>query len=325
MLTIDRDSLYSLEDFMANKGKDKLIKFYRTVAKTINFSLLFGASASSFATTLENSGFSEEDCDTYIELTHSTNQLDDLITSRLMKRKPVDDMETLKKSLKFLLVATIMRNTFFATYKGFLSRIKREQKYAVQNGFIWTHHGPIRHFPLIKYMDIKYDDFTKEYKIKGNDQKRFSEMFSHYLNEASNSAIQTMEARIVFNTWVNINRYFRKWKLKSRIWNSIHDSLDFYVYKPELELVLALANACASFAREPVKGIPMSMDFEVADVRDLAHREKTYWKHGEEMNGINIDEAISHYNKKYGTDFKWEGCVDATVVYGKQNVRVLKR
>lgn len=325
MLVIDRESLYTLQDFMANKGKDKIIKSWRTVAKTINFSLLFGASAQSFSTTLENSGFSEEECDTYIESTHSQDQLDDMIQARLMKRKPVEDMTLLKKQMKFLLVATLMRNNFFQTYKGFWSRIKREQKFAIKHGYIRTHHGPLRHFPLMKYMDIQYNEYSKDFSLVGADKKIFSEKFSHFMNEASNSGIQTMEARIVFNTWVNIKKYFRKWNLKSKIWNSIHDSLDFYVYKPELELVLALANACASFAREPVKGIPMSMDFEVADVRDLNHRDKTYWKHGEEMSAISIEEAISDYNKKYGTNLKWEGCTDETVNFGKQNTRVLRK
>ena len=109
--------------------------------------------------------------------------------------------------------------------------------------------------------------------------------------------------------------------MKSRIWNSIHDSLDFYVYKPELELVLSLANACASFPREPVKSIPMSMDFEVADVRDMDHRNKTYWKHGAEMEAVPIEVAIEHYNAKHKTDFKWEGCTDYGVELGKQDLK----
>lgn len=319
MLKIDRESLYTIDDFMKNKGCDKLVKGYRTVGKTINFSMLFGATASSFAKTLEESGFTEADCDNYISLTKSQDKYDELLRAKTSKISPDTDMKSFKKSIKFLLVAELMRNSFFNSYKGLMGRIKREQEFCINKGYVRTHHGPVRHLPILKLMDVKFSDYFGDYKLGGNDAKRFSKKFSEAMNESCNSTIQSMEARIVFNTWVNINKYLRKWKLKSRIWNSIHDSLDFYVYKPELELVLALANACASFPREPVKSIPMSMDFEVADVRDMEHRNKTYWKHGAEMEAVPIEVAIEHYNAKYKTNFKWEGCTDYGVELGKQD------
>jgi hypothetical protein len=117
-----------------------------------------------------------------------------------------------------------------------------------------------------------------------------------------------MESRIAFSTWVNTSKYLALWGLKSYCWNNIHDSLDFYVWKPELQLVMSLANACAAWDREPVKGIHMSFDGEVSDVQDYEHRCNTYYKAGVGYDPLPIEEAIKNYNAKNGTNFKWYGC-----------------
>ena len=84
--------------------------------------------------------------------------------------------------------------------------------------------------------------------------------------------------------------------------------MDFYVWKPELQLVMSLANACAAWDREPVKGIHMSFDGEVSDVQDYEHRCNTYYKAGVGYDPLPIEEAIKNYNAKNGTNFKWYGC-----------------
>src|SRR5574344_458938 len=293
MLTIKPQTL-TVSDFIANKEYQPFKK-WRTISKTINFGLLFGCSAGRFATMLEMPGFTELDCEDYIKLTNNTQFYNTTLASSSKRMSP--------KETKFLVVATLMRNAFFDGYKGLQARIKREQDFALTHGYVRTWHGPVRHLSELRYMKV-----NSKGNLVGADRALYSKMFAHLLNNACNSTVQSMESRVAFATWHNTALYLKEWNLKSFIWNNIHDSLDFCIYKPELELVLALAGACASWERPPVKGIHMSMDFEVADIQDQAHRDNTYYKAGVGIDPIPIEEALEHWNTKYGTHYTWHGC-----------------
>lgn len=294
MLTIEKSDKLTFYNFQKNKGH---IPFsaWRTVSKQINFGNLFGCSAPTFARMLKDANFTEEECEDLIKSSNNIQRYSIALNKNMGKMKP--------KDVKFLVAASIMQEAFFESYKGLKERIIREQNYALKNGFVRSWHGPVRHFPELRYMKI-----TNKGEIAGADKRLFSKMFAHLMNNACNTSIQTMEARIVFATWVNIARYLYFWKLKSYCWNSVHDSLDFYIWKPELELVLSLANASASWEREPVYGIKMSIDAEVADVQDLEHRNNTYYKSGVEVKFPKIEDALKNYNKKYETNLKYYGC-----------------
>lgn len=279
-------------DFMKNKGH-KPFSAWRTVAKTENFGLLFGCSAGRFAIMLENAGFTEAQCDEYISLTKNQDMYESLLNQGKMS----------SKQCKFLTVATVMRDAFFAGYKGLEDRIKREQDFALQHGYVRTWHGPVRHLSELRFMKTSEDG-----GLIGADKKLYSKEFAHLLNQACNSTVQSMESRIAFSTWHNINQYCKEWGLKSYLWNNIHDSLDAYIYKPEAELVVSLMNACAAWEREPVEGIHMSFDGELSDMQDMAHRENTYWKHGVEVKALPIEEAVANYNKKFNKNIVWHGC-----------------
>ena len=294
MLTIDKSKPLTIYDFIKNKSFVPFSK-WRNTSKFINFSLLFGASAPRFAVLLEQSGFTEEECEEFIQLQNLTGAYNAALANAVGKSSP--------KQIKFLVVAESMRTSFFETYKGLMGRIKREQAFALANGYVRTWHGPVRHLAELRYMQT-----NKDGNLIGADRSLYSKMFAHLLNNACNSTIQSMEARIAFSTWVNIAKYFHLWGLKSYCWNNIHDSLDFYIWKPELELVVALANACASWEREPVKGIHMSFEAEISDVQDYEHRCNSYYKAGVEYDALPIEEALKNYNKRNGTNLKWFGC-----------------
>lgn len=298
MLTIDSSSELTITDFIKNKEYQPF-KGWRTVAKTENFGMLFGCSAPTFGGMLKQANFSEKECDEFINLTNKTSDLQSALSANAMSKHPQEI-----KDVKFTVVAESMRNSFFDTYKGLMQRINREQLFALMNGYVRTWHGPVRHLAELKYMSTNKK--TKE--LIGADNYVCKKIFSHLLNNACNSTIQSMESRIAFATWTNIARYIAIWNLKSYCWNNIHDSLDFYVYKPETELIMALANACAAWEREPVKGIHMSFDGELSDLQDYEHRCNTYYKAGQGIDPIPIEEAIEHYNKRNGTNLKWYGC-----------------
>ena len=294
MLSIDKSTKLTIYDFIKNKSYYPF-SYWRTVSKTVNFGLLFGASSPTFAGMLKLANYTEEECDEYIQLMNLTGVYNAALANSNNKSTPSD--------IKFLVVADNMRTSFFNTYKGLMGRINRERAFALAHGYVRSWHGPVRHLAELRYMSISSDG-----KLTGADRSLYSKQFAHLLNNACNSTIQSMESRIAFSTWVNIAKYFSLWGLKSYCWNNIHDSLDFYVWKPELQLVMSLANACASWEREPVKGIHMSFDGEVSDVQDEEHRNNTYYKKGVGYDPLPIEEAIKNYNAKNGTDLKWYGC-----------------
>lgn len=297
MLSIDNSTELTVYDFIKNKDYQPF-KSWRTTAKQENFGLLFGCSAGRFAVMLQQAGFKEEECDEYIQLTNSTGVYNAALANNMGSKHPMKPTD-----VKFNVVADQMRNSFFETYKGLMGRINREQTFALMHGYVRSWHGPVRHLAELRFLSV-----SNKGELTGADRSLYSKMFSHLLNNACNSTIQSMESRIAFATWVNAAKYLSLWGLKSYIWNNIHDSLDLYVYKPELELVMALMNACAGWERQPVKGIHMSFDGEVSDVQDYEHRCNTYYKAGVGYDPIPIEEAIEHYNKKNGTNLKWYGC-----------------
>lgn len=297
MLQIDNTQPLSVYDFIKNKDYQPF-KDWRTVAKVENFGLIFGCTAPTFAGMLKQANFTEAECDEFIQLTNNTAAFNAALANNMGSKHPMKTAD-----VKFLVAADAMRNSFFETYQGLMGRIKREQAFALAHGYVRSWHGPVRHLAELRYLSI-----SSKGELVGADRSLYSKMFSHLLNNACNSTIQTMESRIAFSTWVNIAKYLALWGLKSYCWNNIHDSLDFYVWKPELQLVMSLANACAAWEREPVKGIHMSFDGEVSDLQDYEHRCNTYYKAGVGYDPLPIEEAIKNYNAKNGTDLKWYGC-----------------
>lgn len=297
MLTIDKTKELTVHDFIKNKEYQPF-KGWRTVAKTENFGLIFGTSAGRFAQMLRDANFTEAECDEFIKLQNLEPTLNAALATNMGSKRPMKPVD-----VKFFVAADSMRNSYFETYKGFMGRIKREQAWALAHGYVRSWHGPIRHLAELRYM--AHND---KGELIGADRLLYSKQYAHLLNNACNSTIQSMESRIAFSTWTNIAKYLSLWHLKSYCWNNIHDSLDFYVYKPELQLVMSLVNACASWEREPVKGIHMSFDGEVADVQDYEHRCNTYYKAGVGIDPLPIEEAVANFNSKNGTDLKWYGC-----------------
>lgn len=271
---------------------------WRQVSKGINFSTIFGCSPNRLADVIENNGFTEQKCDEYIKLANLQDEYNNLLAAKMGK------MEI--KKIKLLVCATAMHRSFFKTYSGLMDRINRESAFAKKHGYVRAWHGPVRRLPEFRYFNYNADG-----NVIGADKKEFSGLISNLTNISVNSTVQTMEARVAFGTISSICHYLRKWKLKTYVWNGVHDSIDACVYKPEAELFIALAKECAAWKREPFYDVPMSLDCQLADLsKGLEHN---YYKAGIELEGIPLQDAIDNWNKAHEKELGfekiyWEGC-----------------
>lgn len=285
----------TLIEFKKNSKKYAKFGAWRQVSKTINFALLFNATAPTLATMLENNGFTEDECLEYITSIGKLNLLRELISKNKGKL-------SLKKA-RFLCASQLMIDAFFETYTGIRDRIPREIEFAKKHGYSRAWHGPVRHLPELRFMK-----YSSEGQLMGADRYLYSRMSSHSQNQAANSTIQTMEARVAFATIHNIIMYLKEWKLKSFFWNTVHDSCDLLVWKPELELVCSMMQACAAWKREPHRGVNMCMDITVAD--PSFGNEHNYYKGGtEDIKFPPIEKAVENWNKAHPENIiSWHGC-----------------
>jgi len=280
----------TLNDFLKMK-KFKPWSTWRQMGKTINFSLLFGCSAMTFASMLDQNGFTVEDADELI--------LEAKLDSKL--REKMDDPKCFSKGPKFcklLVCSEFMKDNFFQLYKGLETRLEREVEFAREHGYTRAWNGPMRHVPEFLLLNFSDRGF-----LRGNDKVLYSKMASSIKNVVGNTTIQTLEAAIVFPAIHEICSYIRNWKLKSFIFNTIHDSIDLCVFIPEEELILSLVNQCMTKFRYFDHGVPMESDADLVDLMDIGNQ---YYKHGKDAKPINIDIALKNYNEKNGTNFEYD-------------------
>lgn len=274
---------------------------WRQVAKTINFAVLFGATAPTLAGQLENAGFTEAEAREYI---HNMKK-DTVLNETILLKKHMKP-----KKVAFLVAAQLMLEGYYNAYPGVKKRSEREIRFAWKNGYSRCWHGPVRHLPELRY--IKRD---RKGMIQGADKYLFSSMVSNRQNQAGNSPIQCMEAFVAMNTIREVFRYCDEWHLKSYLWNMVHDSEDWCVYKPEAELVTSLIDACSTWHRPPEFGVYMKMDFSFCDL-SKGHQHNLY--HGGPENPwkvLPIEEAVKNWNEQHKNvegfvPIKWHGCLN---------------
>lgn len=293
---------------------------WRGAAKAENFGLMFGASAITFAGILQRGTFSVEDCEEFLRLTGSEDVYRE-VCERLKEGKL--HLFTYDKrpevECKFLATAMVMRENFLKGYPGLAARIEREHKFAIEHYYTRMWYGSVRWHPELAYMTI--DPFTNKLRKGSTDQKYNSLLFTHLMNNAANAAVQSGETVFVYSGWLNSEERMKLWELQSKIYNTIHDSLDSYVWKPEKELMKSLINACVhDKPRWPFENVYHFMEPEVSDIRDYKHltgygegefdgSQKItghFYKHGVEEKVLPLQEAMDKYNKQMHRDIKWK-------------------
>jgi DNA polymerase I-like protein with 3'-5' exonuclease and polymerase domains len=256
----------TMDDFIDLKKYDP-VKKHRQDSKAVNFGSIFGAIGSTLGSSMKSSGFSEDDVDEAID----TFGLENVLNTALSLGKAKKGV----KALKYAIVGDKLRELFFQTYPGLMKRIEREQRFALDHGYVRTWNGPVRHLPELKYMKFN----AKGTAMLGSDSILYSKMFAHLKNEACNSTIQTAEVYWAMPNATAFNHYMKKWGLKSRIFSYTHDSYEMYIYKTELEVVKGLIKELCNINRQPYYGIPMDMSMDIADLT----KPNQYLKHGDEV------------------------------------------
>lgn len=309
----------TIQDFIKLK-KLKPWSTWRGNSKPVNFGLMFGASASTFRGMLQRSSFSVADCDEYIQATHSEALYEDIV-EKLKQGKLSSHNYEMRPDVecKYLTVATVMREAFLNGYPGLRDRIEREHQFAIKHYYTRLWYGSVRWAPELAYMTI--DPLTNKLRKGSTDQKYSSLLFTHLMNNSANAAVQSGETVYIYAGWINAEERMKLWKLHSKIFNTIHDSLDVYVWKPEKELMKSLINSCVhDKVRYPFEGIYHRMEPEISDIRDYKHLTGYeegefdgsqritghFYKHGVEESVLPIQEAIKLYNEKMHQDIKWK-------------------
>lgn len=282
----------TLNDFFKLKSLPPCKDWRNSVGKALNFNMMYGASAMSFSGMLESRGFTNKMAEDMIKL------LD--LEPRVAELQKTNKRLTTRKKAVYYACAEYMREAFFKSYPGLEERIRRERTFAFDHAYIRDWHGTVRHLPELAYMDIDRSTFA----IRGADKEFDSATFSHLMNQAVNTSVQTGECIPVFETWIELCKHLKAWNMKTRIFNSTHDSFDSYVYKPEFDLYLSMIDYFGSRHRPPCQGIYMRFDTEVANMRTYEERSKTFYKNGKEVKATkSIEQALKEWSEKQGKEF----------------------
>lgn len=259
----------------------------------MNFASIFGCTGATLGTQLKGYGFDEAKVTEVMHNLGLDNAVNAKILAETAKGKKPDPL-----AIKYTVVGTKIRELFFKTYPGLWERTIREQKFGKKHGYVRSWTGPVRHLPEFRYMKKNADG-----NVIGADNVLYSAEFRHLENDATNSPIQTAEVYQAMPDMTAIMNTFLALGLRSRLFNTVHDSGELYVYKPERDLVYSILTYVANINRMPYFGIPMHIDVEESDP-DLGE----IFREGREINIDKYDfkEELKKWCEKYHKDFKFE-------------------
>jgi hypothetical protein len=257
--------------------------------------LIFFCQAPTLATLLREGSLTESDLDEIVNTLSLHKELAQEIQANERKRSDPRKRATMKDivDVKFLVVAKRLHKLFYDTYPGLKERCEREHEFLMQmvrdpstgkkrpRGYVRSWGGPIRHLPEARFM--RWDSRKK---LVGADEKMWSKMFSGLKNQGGNTAIQTLEAYHTAPIVHCLFNFIRTNNLKSRVWNAVHDSIDLYVFKPELGLILSVLNLSLAAYDGSGHGIPMEMDANIANITGEnrgTSKGKHFYHHGDEV------------------------------------------
>ena len=235
----------TLEEFLRRKEEIKF-SLARHEGKQANFSLIFGSSGFSFAKSRLETEWTKEDCDQYLIDNKLMGKPEKLMQLAIQEKKTDVTMEF----CSYWAVAIDIRNKFLETYPGLQQWHHDTIKFANHNGYVRSIYGAIRRLPELLY--------------RGADAQKFK--VKNLQNIALNSPIQNMEIVIISRSMTEINTEFKKLGLKSRAIGMIHDSVEFYFYRPEIQQI---KNICINFFERKYieyKEIPILIDGEFSDL-----------------------------------------------------------
>lgn len=255
----------TLEDFMRLKKDEHGGPFFqmRQDAKQINFGYIFGMTASTFATRTLEVSWTEEQADRYIK-ENNLRALKDQIISRYPREDPL--------MWKMITCASDIRTRFFKTYKGLMERIDRERAFAMEHGYVRCWHGPCRRIPELFFMEKN----EAGNHLKGDDNKIYGKLVGNLFNIAANTTIQNLEAVFVMQAIAALHTWLKEKEMKSYIFGSVHDSIDFCIHKDE---VVEVCNKMLSVCKQTMLDMPLDIDITIANIsKGEYYKGGGYWK-----------------------------------------------
>jgi len=231
----------TVEEFIAHKG-EKGFKEFRFKAKGVNFSLLFGSSGMAFASSSLIPNWTLQEAKDYVNenklmknYTHLKNMPND---------KGFDD-----DFFWYWTVANDIRKKFFETYPGLKAWIDRVPKQAIKDGYVVSPFGAIRRLPQLTYAG---DDMNHS-------------QHKNLLNISLNSPVQNYEAFMMMKLISKLDQFIEENNFKSYLIGNVHDSIILYTHKDEEDIIFKEAARIFGEDIEANNGIPMELDFNVAD------------------------------------------------------------
>lgn len=242
----------TLDEFKKQKGYGDYKKF-RQIAKAQNFSLIFGGS---------ESVFSQYSLEIYWTLYDVNQYLEDNDCGLELEEVQKKYKNFTEEHQRFVAAASRMRKGFFKGYPGLLVRCDREVKYASEHGYCRSVFGGTRNL-IELFLRGAYDD-----KYESGTLKNLENISKNYLAQQLEACIRGRAMREM-DEWLINNGY------KSRVWNEIHDSIDYYLYKTEAKDVLAHVKHIEERKIPELKEfwVPLPADCSISD-----HSKGQYYK-----------------------------------------------
>ncbi len=259
----------TVEEFLKHK-KDKYANV-RFNAKKINFGLLFGSSAFSFASSVIMDEWSFDETKDYI-IKHGLGKRQYTKYVKITEDKDyvgidniLDDDE--KESIftnvgdpeKFSYawaVAEDLRIKFFKTYPELYNFIEQRPILSAELGYSRSIHGSFRRLP---YLFFNYYNGTCNKKaIRGSHLK-------NQKNISINSPVQNFESVLVNRWLLKVHKNIKENNLKSKMFTQIHDAGDFYIHKDEPKELLTFIKKTGEMHYPEYGKIPMEIEGNVSD------------------------------------------------------------
>ncbi len=273
-------------------------KKQRMLSKPINFGSIFGAKVPMLSILLKNGGVSEKDCEKIINDMELQESLEETV------EKYGKQMDML--ACKYYTLAKFARKNFFDAYPGLQERINREMIFALKHGYVRHWQGPMRHTPELLLLHFKENNNPTFLQLDGADRSFHMSLLNNVGNVLANSEIQGAEFPHILLLVGLFRQTYLKWKkiypFKSSFFNNVHDSLDMYLHKDEIPVVIPLLYYCLEYPVAPGLNVPIPIDIELADMTNPKH---TY-KHGDEIGDsiykkyirMDLQKAINEFCKE---------------------------
>jgi hypothetical protein len=227
---------------------------FRQDAKAVNFGMIFGMSFKKFSKTSLETSWSENRIDSFIENMKLQESVEE------MKERYIGEDE---KIWKYYAVAKFIRTQFFDTYVGLMERIKRNEAFAKEHGYIRSRFGAIRRLPMLSLCCTE----NKEGKQILRPQENMKEV-AELVNISSNSTIQTDEVCIIMQCKNDWNHSQKGLFCEATVPTSgmVHDSSDFYVPKDDPVDILVQIKKTFEKDEKWQLGIKFLTDMTIVDI-----------------------------------------------------------